>query len=191
MLGLAGSRRLPFLRRGENLADSGWITVVGVAAGGGPAGAVALFQTGLQRRSASEDREHRQITERRAALLEVYTRYQLAADRLENAIRDLAGARRLAKSERGMGARRNLQSGDSFLEAFEAAQREYDEVCEVLKLVAPSKTKDVALQQRRLFNGFAPQGLDGSYDHEASRGLIAEAAQPVLEAMRHDLEAPE
>ena len=90
-----------------------------------------------------------------------------------------------------MGATKNIQSGDNLLEAFEAAQREYDEVCEILKLVAPFRTVEVALQQRQLFNRFAREALDGSYNHDASYKLIVQAAQPVLAAMRQDLRSPE
>jgi len=54
--------------------------------------------------------------------LRIYTRYQLAADRLENAIRDLAEVRH-AISEGDIKAANRVGSADSFLEAFEAAQR--------------------------------------------------------------------
>jgi hypothetical protein len=91
----------------------------------------------------------------------------------------------------GHGCHKEHRIRRQFLEAFEAAQREYDEVCEILRLGAPSKTVEVALQQRQLFNRFAREALDGSYDHDASYKSIVEAAQPVLAAMRLDLKSPE
>lgn len=78
------------------MADSGWIAVVGVVVGGSLAGTIGLLQTRFQNRfdalKAKEDREHKEISDQRAALMQIYIRYQLAADRLENAIRDLAPA---------------------------------------------------------------------------------------------------
>jgi len=84
--------------------------------------AVTLLQARYNAKSAKEDREYKEITERRADLLRIYTRYQLAADRLENAIRDLAEVRH-AISEGDIKAANRVGSADSFLEAFEAAQR--------------------------------------------------------------------
>jgi hypothetical protein len=189
-----------------DLADSGWIVVVAAAVGGSLTGAIALIQAQRQQKRDAEkaDRDHKwaeeqsdkeherqDLAERRASVLQVYTRYQLAADRLENAIRELANSRRAAASARDTSTTKKTHSGDSFLEAFEAAQREYDEVCEILKLVAPSKTTEVILQQRRMFNRFAPEALAGSYDHDAKIEAIGEAGRPVLAAMRLDLESPE
>jgi hypothetical protein len=181
---------LPSAVGGENLVDSGWIAVVGVAVGGSLTAAVTLLQARYNAKSAKEDREYKEITERRADLLKIYTRYQLAADRLENAIRDLAEVRH-AISEGDIKAANRVGSADSFLEAFEAAQREYDEVCEILKLVAPRKITEVALEQRKLWNRFAREALDDSYDHNVNYESIVEASQPVLSAMREDLESPE
>lgn len=185
---------LPFAG-GEHLADSGWIAVVGVVVGGSLAGTIGLLQTRFQNRfdalKAKEDREHKEISDQRAALMQIYIRYQLAADRLENAIRDLAPALAPATAEDGVGAAKNIRSADDFLEGFEAAQREYDEVCEILKLAAPSRTVEVALRQRQLFNRFAREALDGSYDHSTKLGSIDQVAQPVLAAMRQDLSSPE
>ena len=105
------------------MADSGWIAVVGVLVGGGLAGTVGLLQARLQYRfdtvKAKEDREYKETTEQRAALMQVYTWYQLAADRLENAIRELTPTRLAATPERGMGASENVQPGKDFLEEFE------------------------------------------------------------------------
>jgi len=123
--------------------------------------------------------------------MQIYTRYQLAADRLENRIRELAEARHPAILEAGTTDTRRMGEEEKYLEGFEAAQREYDEVCELLKLVAPLKTVDIALQQRPLFNRFAREALDGSYNHDASYELIAHAARSVLTAMRVDLQSPE
>ena len=181
--------------RGENLADSGWIAVAGVVVGGGLAGTIGLLQARAQNRfdivKAREDRDYKEVTDQRAALMQVYIRYQLAADRLENAIRELAPTRLPATSLGGMGTSKSMQSGNGFLEAFEAAQQEYDEVCQILQLAAPSRTVKVALEQRQLFNQFAREALDGSYDHDASMKLMGRRAQPVLTAMRQDLRSPE
>ena len=97
--------------------------------------------------------------------MQIYLQYQLAADRLENAIRDLAGAR--------------AQHGPAS-KAFEAAQAEYDKVCELAKLVAPVTTVQAAMRQRRLFNRLAVEALDGTYDHDVNYPAIAEMAAPVL-----------
>jgi hypothetical protein len=125
-----------------------------------------------------EERKRQDLTERREALRQIYTRYLLAADRLENTIPELMENRHPENLER-------------HASAFETAQREYDEVCEILKLAAPSKTVEVALQQRQLFNRFAREALDGSYDHNASKELMAGPAQRVFAAMRLDLGSPE
>jgi hypothetical protein len=98
----------------------------------------------------------------------------------------LSRARHLAISAHGISASRDTQSE----EAFEPAQREYDEACEILKLWHPVKTTEVALQQRKLFNGFVLEALDGKFDFKASYESIGEAAQPVPAAMRLDLELP-
>jgi hypothetical protein len=178
------------------LADSGWIAVAGAAVGGTLTGALALFQARSQRRfdrsKAAEDRrwnehvaaterDHAEMTRRRDELVQIYTRYQLAADRLENAIRELAEARRSDAP-----TLLNIRT-----EAFEEAQAEYDKVCELVKLVAPPETMKSALQQRKLFNRFAVDALNDSYDHEGSYSAIVEAAEPVLMAMRADLRSPE
>jgi hypothetical protein len=140
----------------------------------------------------NEERERQDLAERREALRKVYIRYLLAVDLLENRIRELGDARRSTISERGMNATGTTQSGDAFLERFEAAQREYDEVCEILKLAAPSKTVQVVRQQRELFNGFAPEAIHGHYDHDASKKeSIAEVAEPVFAVMRLDLGIPD
>jgi hypothetical protein len=177
------------------LADSGWIAVVGVVVGGSLAGTIGLLQARSQNQfetvKEKKDREYKEITEQRAALMQIYTRYQLAADRLENAIRELAPTRLPATPERGMSASKNMPSGNDFLEAYEAAQQEYDEVCQVLQLAAPLRTVEVALQQRQMFNQFVREALDGSYNHDASFKLIVQRAQPVLTAMRQDLSSPE
>jgi hypothetical protein len=192
--------------RSENLADSGWIVVVGTVVGGGLTGAIALLQARSQQRFetkkvkedrgwaehvSGEERQHKETAERHAALMQIYTRYQLAVDRLENAIRELAKSRHPEISDDRVSAKNSTKSGEDFLEAFEAAQREYDEVCEILKLTAPLKTVEVALQQRQLYNRFAREALDGYYNHDASYELIVQAAQPVLAAMRLDLRSPE
>jgi len=152
------------------VVDAAWIAVVGAIVGGGLTGVVTLLQARMQRtfdlsKSAAE-RHHVDRAKRREELVEVYTRYQLAADRLENAIRELTGC------------------GASH---FEAAQAEYDVACQLLNLLAPRATADAAMRQRRLFNRLALQGLEGTYNHQASIGLITEAATPVLDAMRSDL----
>ena len=128
-----------------------------------------------------------EVTERHAELKQIYTRYKLAVDRLESAIREFSEARRLAISEHGISAPRDTESEQTF----EPAQREYDEACEILKLLAPVKTREVALQQRELYNGFVREALDGKYDFDASYESIVEAAQPVLAAMRLDLGTPD
>jgi hypothetical protein len=182
------------------LADSGWIAVAGAAVGGSLTGAIALFQTRSQRRfdtlKIREDRkwseqvtakeqDHVEMTRRRDELVQIYTRYQLAADRLENAVRELAEARRSGTFDEA------ADLHDTKMEAFEAAQTEYDKVCELVKLVAPSETMKVTHQQRQLFNRFVIDALSDTYDHEANYNAIVEAADPVLSAMRSDLRSPE
>ena len=80
---------------------------------------------------------------------------------------------------------------DVRMQAHEEAQTEYDAVCELIKLVAPSNTAKAALQQRQLFNRLVVEALDGTYDHKGSYPAIVEAASPVLNAMRSDLGSPD
>lgn len=170
------------------MADSGWIAVVGVAVGGGLAAGSALLQTYLQRRSDTANRKRQEVTERRAELKQIYTRYQLAIDGLENAIRELSKARHLAISEHGIDdALRDTQPE----EVYEPSQREYDVACEILKLLAPVETIKVADKQRKLFNGFVLEALVGKFNFNASSKTIGEAGQPVLAAMRLDLGTPD
>jgi hypothetical protein len=157
----------------------------------------------------AKEREHIEMTKRREELVQIYTRYQLAADRLENAIRELAEARRSGTLDEATGRNglvlaedkslederlwkeRIRELRDAKLEAFEAAQADYDEVCELIRLVAPLKTAKAALQQRQLFHRFVIEALNDTYDHEANYKAIVEAADPVLSAMRSDLRSPE
>ena len=150
------------------MVDNGWLVVAGAAVGAISTGAVTLVQASWQDRGNSEQRQREDARRRRAELTQIYTRYQLAADRLENRIRELRGP-------------------DVGGDAFESAQNEYDEACQLVGLLAPSATVDVVLHQRRLFNEFARQALDGQYDHDRNRGRIGDAARPVLNAMRRDL----
>jgi hypothetical protein len=206
------------------LADSGWIAVAGVVVGGSLTGAIALFQARSQQRFdtfkiqqdrkwneqvTAKEREHIEMTKRREELVQIYTRYQLPADRLENAIRELAEARRSGtfdeaaeRTGAALAEDKSLEAErfwkerirklrDTKIEAFEAAQDEYDEVCELIKLVVPLKTAKAALQQRQLFNRFVIEALNDTYDHEANYKTIVEAADPVLSAMRSDLRSPE
>jgi len=206
------------------LADSGWVAVAGVLVGGSLTGTIALYQARSQQRFdtlkihedrrwseqvTAKEREHIEITKRREELVQIYTRYQLAADRLENAIRELAEARRSGTLDEATGRNglvlaedksleeerlwkeRIRELRDAKLEAFEAAQADYDEVCELIRLVAPLKTAKAALQQRQLFNRFVIEALNDTYDHEANYKAIVEAADPVLSAMRSDLRSPE
>jgi hypothetical protein len=155
--------------------------------GGGLAAGSALLQTYVQRRSDAANRKGQEAAARHIELKQIYTRYQLAIDRLENEIRELSKACQLAISEDG-------KDGPSYKQAekaYEPAQREYDEACEILKLLAPVKTTEVALQQRELFNGFVREALDGKFDFYASRKSIGAAGQPVLAAMRLDLGTPD
>jgi len=91
------------------VADSGWLVVAGAVVGGALTGTIALFQARSQHRLdvfklqeerkwnervVAKERDHAEMTKRSEKLLQIYTRYQLAADRLENAIRELAEARR-------------------------------------------------------------------------------------------------
>lgn len=57
--------------------------------------------------------------------------------------------------------------------------------------MARRKITEVALEQRMLWNRFAREALNDSYDHNANYESIAEASQPVLSSMREDLESPE
>jgi hypothetical protein len=150
------------------MVDNGWFAVAGAAVGAISTGAVTLTQARWQGRETSEQRRRDDALRRRRELTQLYTRYQLAADRLENTIRELRGP-------------------DVGLDAFEAAQNEYDEACQVVGLLAPSATVDAVLYQRRLFNELAEQALAGQYDHDRSRGRIGDAARPVIDAMRRDL----
>jgi hypothetical protein len=86
------------------LADSGWIGVMGVAVGRWPRCQERTTSTYVQRRSDTANRKRQEVTERHAEFKQIYTRYQLAADRLENAIRELSEARRLAISEHSISA---------------------------------------------------------------------------------------
>jgi len=150
------------------MVDSGWLVVAGAAVGAVSTGAVALVQARWQERGTSEQRRREDAVRRRGELTQLYTRYQLAADCLENTIRELRGP-------------------DVSRDAFETAQNEYDEACQVVGLLAPSATVDAVLAQRRVFNELAQQALSGQYDHDRSRAPIGYAARPVLEAMRRDL----
>ncbi len=206
------------------MADSGWIAVAGVLIGGGLTGTIALLQARSQHRFdtfkiqedriwnehvAAKERDHLEMTKRHDELVQIYTRYQLAADRLENAVRALAEARgagilpetaestggvvaddeRLAAEDLRLEHIRERREGQT--EAYEAAQGEYDKVCEIIKLAAPYKTVTAALQQRRLFNRFVLEGFNDTYDHDANYAAIVDAAEPVLLAMRLDLRSPE
>lgn len=182
----------------ETLADSGWIAVAGAVVGGSLAGIIALLQVRWQHkfdttksreerqwteRATTKERDHVEMVRRRDELLEIYTRYQLAADRVENAVRELTDARRAAHSDDAHIDEAYELKRDSY----ETAQNEYDKVCEVVKLIAPLRTIETILRQRQLFNRFALQAFDGSYDHTASFPAIVEVADPVLRAMRSDL----
>jgi hypothetical protein len=150
------------------VVDSGWFAVLGAVVGAGTTGTVTLLQARWQRRDTAEQVHRDDVQRRRGELTQLFTRYQLAADRVENAIRALRGP-------------------DGGSQDFEAAQNEYDEACQVVGLLAPPHTADVVLRQRRLFNELAEQAMTGRYDHDRSRHRIADAAQPVLDAMRTDL----
>ncbi|MGW1914531.1 hypothetical protein ACWCQS_28320 [Streptomyces sp. NPDC002076] len=134
-------------------------------------------------RATAKERDHIEMARRRDELLEIYTSYQLAADRVENAVRELADARRAAHSN----GPRFDEAYEIKQDSYETAQNEYDKVCEVVKLIAPLHTIEAILHQRQLFNRFALQAFDGSYDHTASFPAITEVAEPVLKAMRLDL----
>ena len=187
------------------MADSGLIAIAGAVVGGGLTGVIALLQARGQHRFdtfktqeerkwnervTAKERENIELTKRRDELVQIYTRYQLAADRLENAVRELAEAGCTSAVDEA--PKEHLHDAHvNHMEAFEAAQDEYDEVCELIKLVAPSKTVKAALQQRQLFNHFVIEALNDSYDHQANYNAIVEAATPVLSAMRSDLRSPE
>jgi hypothetical protein len=204
------------------LVDNGWIVVAGAIVGGGLTGTLALLQVRSQHRFdtfkanadhdwseelAAKERDHAIRTRRRDELLQIYTRYQLAADRLENAIRQLAEVGVPAASDEVGGSTLKVpadkdQEPESVrkehsrrlrnikLEGYEAAQDEYDRVCELIKLVAPTNTMETAIRQRQLFNSFVVEALDGRYNHKANYEAIIEAADPVLRAMRLDLGSP-
>jgi hypothetical protein len=152
------------------MVDSGWFAVLGAVVGAGTTGGVTLLQARWQRHDTVEQLRRDDAQRRRAELTQLFTRYQLAADRLENSIRELRGR-------------------DVGMQDFEAAQNEYDEACQVVGLLAPPRTADEVLRQRRLFNELAEQAMASQYDHDRSRHRIADAAQPVLDAMRTDLGA--
>jgi hypothetical protein len=180
------------------LVDSGWIAVAGAVVGGSLTGVIALLQVRWQHKfdtarrredrqwsesSATAERQHAEMVLRRTELLELYTRYQLTVDRVENAVRELSDVRRAVQSD-------GNHLGDDYelkRDAYETAQNEYDKACEMVKLVAPLRTIQVIIQQRQMFNRFTLQAFDGSYDHAASFPAIAEAADLVLKAMRSDL----
>src|SRR6266550_2922780 len=100
------------------MVDNGWLVVAGAAVGAISTGAVTLVQASWQDRGNSEQQQREDARRRRAELTQIFTRYQLAADRLENRIREL---------------RRPDVGGD----AFESAQNEYDEACQLVGLLAP------------------------------------------------------
>lgn len=166
------------------MADGGWAAVVGVALGGLLTAAAALLQNlshqrfELQRsaqehrraiEAAREGREHDEQVRRRQELVEVYTQYQLAADRFENAVRALGSAD--AAGPAGL----------------EPAQQEYDRACELVRLIGSPPTLDAALAQRGVLNDLAAAALGGRYDDALARARIADVAAPVLESMRRDL----
>ena len=175
------------------MANSGWIALAGAVAGGTVAGSIALLQARYQHRHELQkaERDHRWQDERltserthadaqraRDRLMDVYTRYQLAADRLEDAARGLGDAVRSAPATAGH---------EAALDRHATAQSVYDEAFEVLNLVAPAATVALALAQRRLLNRLVREALAGTYDDEANRPAIAAAAEPLLRAMRIDL----
>lgn len=49
--------------------------------------------------SATTERQHAEMVLRCAELLELYTRYQLTVDRVENAVRELSDARQAVQSD--------------------------------------------------------------------------------------------
>lgn len=167
------------------MAGDGWVAVAGVAVGGLLTGLVAWLQSSSHQRfelqRASDERrwvtdrargewEQAEQVRRRQELLEVYTGYQLAADRYENAVRDVAALPRPAGGA-----------------AFEAAQGEYDRATELIRLLAPSATAALVLEQRRLFTDLAAAALRGRYQETAARPAIVAASAPLLAAMRLDL----
>jgi hypothetical protein len=186
------------------MSDSGWLAVAGAIAGGSVAGTIALLQARYQHRfdlqKGTDDRHwqeerlageraHADARQRRDRLMEAYTRYQLAADRLEDAARELGDAVS-QQPEEPVEAGHASPPGEgerAALARHAAAQAEYDEACEALKLLAPAATVDVALAQRRLLNRLVREALAGVYDHEARLPEIVAAAEPVLRAMRTDL----
>lgn len=71
--------------------------------------------------------------------------------------------------------------------AFESAQDEYDHATELVKLLAPSATAALVLQQRQVFNGLAKAALHGTYQDDEARTRIADTVDPLLSTMRQDL----
>ena len=169
------------------MADGGWLAVAGAAVGGLLTGAMAFVQNRSQQRfelrraaderrwsetTTAQDRGHAERVRRRQELLDVYTRYQLAADRFENAVRDLAASGPASRSD------------------LEAAQGEYDRATELMRLLAPEATAGLALQQRTAFTALAAAALRGDYDDAEARRTIADVSAPLLGSMRLDLDGP-
>ena len=156
----------------------------------------------------ASERDRVEMTRRRDELLEIYIRYQLAADRIENAVRELADVSRPVRPDAATAQAGEPAAGGSDpqvnhlrkerlaelyeikRDAYEIAQNEYDKACEIVKLIAPLQTVEVILRQRQLFNRFVREAFDGRYDHPMSYPAIVEAADPVLGAMRSDLHPP-
>jgi hypothetical protein len=169
-------------REVETLADSGWIVVAGAVVGGSLTGTVAFLQARWQHKfdaaKSQEDRrwteqvtarerDHAEMTRRRDELLEIYTRYQLAADRLENAVRELADVRPSAYPDAATAQAGEPVPGGSDpqvnhlreerlaelyeikRDAYETAQNEYDKACQIVNLIAPLQTVEVILRQRQ------------------------------------------
>lgn len=158
------------MRRESHMASDAWIAVLAALGGGALTGVLTLSQARLQHRyelTKVRDADIRTLTaERRIQLRDVYARYRLAADRLENAIRKAVGP---------------------VDQPYELAQNEYDAVCQELELLAPLRTVELALSQRTLFNSLSRAALTGNYHHDQVIDGIRAAAAPVLEAMRTDL----
>src|SRR5262245_58063292 len=119
------------------------------------------------------------MVKRHEELRQVSARYQLAADRLENAVRDLAEARRSVTADEVTertgatfpAATSIRDARDALMKSYQAAQNEYDEVCQLVSLVAPLKTNDAAIQPRQLFNRLTVEALNGAYDRP-SRSIV-------------------
>lgn len=171
------------------MADGGWLAVVGVVVGGLLTGSVALLQNRSRQRfemqkalddrrwsegTTHSERGHAEQLKRRQELLDVYTRYQLAADRFESAVRAIASS-----------------DEPSTLQQFEAAQDEYDHATELIRLLAPSGTVELALGQRRVFNRLAAGAIQHTYDDDEARNVIAKVTEPLLTRMRRDLNTAE